>query len=330
MFAGPWKGGGARLPADRGAVLVTGASGFIGRALIARLALEGEHVIAVTRDPHAPFPPGVSIRQADLAAGTGVAGLADGVTRIFHCAGEIRNVAAMHALHVDGTARLLGAISDRGVSGIHWVQLSSVGAYGPAAAPGAVRRVDEETEERPAGEYETTKTKSDGLVREAAAEGLITFAMLRPSGVIGASMSNASLHGLIAMIRRGWFFHVGPEGAIANYVHVDDVVEGLLLCARHPAAAGRHFNLSSDCAWVALADEIAAIAGVKRPRLRVPAAPVRAIAHAASALRLPLTPARVNALMNRTRYPPDRIQSILGFRFSRPMPAAVRDLMEAA
>lgn len=312
--------------------LVTGASGFIGRHLVARLLASGWRVAVLTRRPGRAFPEGVRVHVGDLSTGDGLSiALFDDVQVLFHCAGEVEHAGAMRGVHVEGTRRLLGCLAERPVwRPLHWVQLSSVGAYGPPARGERNRCVTEETPEHPVGEYEMTKTEADRLVREAAPVAGFSYTILRPSNVVGPGMPNASMRGLISMIRRRLYFHIGAPGAVATYVHVDDVVSALVACAVRPESAGQVFNLSSDCPLDAVVHQIARSAGVRPPRLRVPETVVRAVVRAAGRLlALPLTSARIDALVNRTRYPSDRIEDALGFRFARPMPAGIADLVEA-
>jgi nucleoside-diphosphate-sugar epimerase len=314
-------------------VLVTGASGFIGRPLVERLAASGSRVIALTRRADVAFPAGVRVRAADLATGAGIdPGLFDGVDVIYHCAGDVRRTELMRELHVGGVARLLEA--RRGGTPrapMRWVQVSSVGAYGPAAVANHPRRIDETSPEHPAGEYEVTKTEADRLVRRAAADGLFSLTMLRPANVIGPRMPNQSLPRIVSMVRRGLFVRVGKPGAIANYVHVDDVVAALAALGSHPAAIGEVFNLSSDCPWDGLIDRIASAAGVRPPRVRVPEGLLRVLGGPVGArLGNPLTSTRVNALVGRTSYPSAKIESVLGFHFGKPMPAGIDGLVTGA
>jgi len=312
------------------AVLVTGASGFIGRPLVERLAASGYGVTALSRRGDATFPAGVRVVRVDLGTGAGVSSrLFDGIGVVFHCAGEVRRTELMNDLHVGGTHRLIEAASARDRSTLlHWVQLSSVGAYGPAASAGHPRQVDENTAEHPRGEYEITKTESDRLVRHAAGEGLLSLAILRPANVIGPRMPNASLPRIIRLVQRRLFFYVGGPGAVSNYVHVDDVVSALVACAADPAATRQVFNLSSDCTWEDLIERIAATAGVRAPRLRVPARLMRALGGGVGErLGNPLTSAKIDALVGRTRYPSTKIESMLHFRFAKPMPAGIDSLV---
>lgn len=313
-------------------VLLTGASGFIGRSLLGRLLEMDRQVAVLTRGDGGGFQAGVRIHRADLSTGSGLSSaLFDGVNLVIHCAGEIRDPAAMRALHVEGTRALLRAAAGRrGGAPLHWVQVSSVGAYGPGTGRDG-RVVIEATPERPRGEYEVTKTESDHLVRQAADGKTLSCTILRPSNVIGRRMPSASFRALVEMVRRRLFFYIGPPGAVATYVHVDDVVSALLACAFHPAAPGQIFNLSSDCLLESLIDEIARVLGVRAPRVRLPEGLVRAAVRLLEGRSaLPLTSARVNALVSRTRYPSSHISSVLGFGLARPMPAGVAELIEGA
>jgi nucleoside-diphosphate-sugar epimerase len=129
-------------------------------------------------------------------------------------------------------------------------------------------------------------------------------------------------------VRHGWFFPVGPEDAVANYVHVDDVASALLSCATHPASRAQTFNLSNDCLWRDLTGHIAATLGVRARRTRIPEKPVRVMASVLGArLGNPLTHPRIDALVNRTRYPTTKIERVLGFRHARPMPESIDDLI---
>lgn len=305
--------------------VVTGAGGFIGRRVVERLVRQGVDVIAISRRTRQIGSARVLV--ADLSTGAGLDSAAfEGVSWVFHCAGEMRDPRLMRSLHVDGTARLLDALP-RHAGHVRWIQLSSVGAYGPPVSPSIPRVVDETSPEHPQGEYEATKVQADRLVRSAAAEGAIQCVVLRPSAVAGAGMPNSSLRALMALVRRGRFFYPGPPTSVANYVHVDDVADALLACATHVSAPGEIFNLSSDCLWADLMKFVASVAGVPAPWFRVPAGPVRLVATASRFLGGPLTPARVDALVNHTSYPSTKIRRLLGFSVARPMPEGLRELV---
>ena len=177
----------------------------------------------------------------------------------------------MRALHVEGTQRLIEAAS--GTIG-HWVQLSSTGAYGKVRAG----TVTEKTAVAPDNEYERTKTRSDELVSAAAGPATFSATILRPSNVFGPTMSNRSLFQMIAMISKGIYFFIGQPCASANYIYVDNVVDGMLLCATLPQARGQTFILSDHRPLEEFVSAIAYSLGRPMPRARVPEQLARMIA----------------------------------------------------
>lgn len=307
-------------------VAITGGTGFIGRKLVARLLARGDTVRLLSRNPAVPdLPSAVQLYQCDLlsAQQQQLAAILDGVDVLCHCAGQLTAERAMRALHIDATRRLAAAASGRIA---HWVQLSSVGVYGPVHEG----MVTEDTALSPAGEYEVTKAGSELIAIEGADRGKYSYSVLRPSTVYGAGMSNQSLFGMIRMVDRGWFFCIGKPGASANYIHVDNVAEALIRCATMTAARGRTYNLSDRRSWEEMAAAIAAALGRAAPRLRLPQ-PIASIA-AATLGRLPgfpLTPTRVAALTSRCSYPVTRIEQELEYHHVISMEDGLRELVRA-
>ena len=307
-------------------IAITGASGFIGTALLEKLLARGDTVRVLTRRADARWPTGVQVHVSDLtdpAALPALTAFCDGADVLFHCAGDYLDESRMAALHVLGTQNLLQAAQGR--IG-HWVQLSSVGAYGPHRDG----IVTEDSPLAPVGPYETTKTESDRLVLAAVAAGRATATLLRPATVFGPTMPNQSLFQLIAALDRGRFFFIGPPGASANYVSVAGVVEALLLCASRPMARNRTYNLSDWCSmetWVrAICDGL----GRPVPTLRMPAGPLRIAAGMLQGLPgFPLTRSRVDALTNRSRYANSRIETELGYRHPVTLQQGAREMVTA-
>lgn len=304
-------------------VAITGGTGFIGRKLVQRHVERGDEVRVLTRrPPHAAgLPEEVVVFGGDLAQAADLRPFVDGADVLYHCAGEIGDASRMEALHVEGTRRLIAAASHR--IG-RWVQLSSVGVYGQPRAG----RITEESPADPLGSYETTKKASDDLVQAAGAAGAFDWAMLRPSIVFGADMPNQSLYQLIRVVERGQFFFIGKPGASANYVPVDNVVDALVLCALHPAAKGRIFNVSDHATLEDFVGMIADALGRARPRRRLPEFVARLLAVAGTAVmpRFPLTPSRVDALTTRACYPTDAIERTLGYTHRVPLQAGIISL----
>ncbi len=142
-------------------------------------------------------------------------------------------------------------------------------------------------------------------------------------------MKTNSFFQLVEAVRKKKFFFIGPPGATATFVHVKDVARALIACQDAPN--GSVYNLSSDCTWEVLIERIASLVGVRSPRLRIPALPLRLVIRALEGhMRLPLNSSRLASLTNRSRYSSDRIIHELGFAFSKPMPEGIEDVVRAS
>jgi nucleoside-diphosphate-sugar epimerase len=315
-------------------VFVTGGRGFIGQLLVQALVDQGIEVFALTRKNIKSDKSGLHFIHGDLTqpADSYEKYLKD-CNIIFNCAGEINDPSRMRGLHVDGTRLLLmtaNIVAEGRGAPIHFVQLSSVGAYGPPQVPTLKRKIIESTPENPIGEYEITKTEADHLVMDYCNGKNMTFSILRPSNVFGPTMTNNSVRNLIKLIDKKLFFYIGEKGAISTYVHVDDVVKALIQCGLANAAKGQIFNISNDCPLEDLVNGIAKALNIRPPRLRLPESLVRLSTIAFSKVpHFPLTKGRVNALVNRTEYPCDKINEILGYRPQKYVPEAISEMIKA-
>ena len=289
---------------------VTGASGFIGRALTNHLRASGAAVRALSRrHPTGKDGQGVQWFQGDLLDADRMAlrTFLDDTDVLFHCAAELSDESAMENVHVEGTRRL---IDDARGRVRHWVQLSSCGVYGP------VREglVTEASALDPSDPYECTKLIAEQLVRQSAGEGAFTATVLRPSNVYGETMPNPSLRAWVGAVERGWFFFIGKPGSTATYVHVDDVAEALCRCAEDDRARGGIYNLCAGCTVETFVAAMCRALDRPMPRLRIPEPAARLAAVMVQRLPgFPLTRSRVDALTGRARYTIDRIQHDLGF-----------------
>jgi len=292
---------------------ITGATGFIGKILVEHCLDRNYSVRVLTRSPDklGPMQDKVEIISADLTADdVCLSEFFDNLDIIFHCAGEIRNESRMYDLHVNATKKLVNAAKHR-VS--KWVQLSSVGAYGEILNG----TVTEDTLENPQGEYETTKTLSDNIVKKAASSNYFDVCIVRPSNVIGKTMTNNSLFSMIKMIKRGLFFYIGGEKATTNYVHVNNVVEALLLCATSDKSNDKTYILSESCTLEEAVNSIAGGLNKKAPSLNIPESITRLLSKIFSSVPgFPLSTSRINALTSQVVYDGSLIEKELGFEYS--------------
>ncbi|MEO8332688.1 MAG: NAD-dependent epimerase/dehydratase family protein [Gallionella sp.] len=291
-------------------VAVTGGTGFIGKHLIARHVARGDQVRYLTRRNAADDMRGAVAHTGDLGSSIDeLRKFVHGADVLYHCAAELRNEAEMENTNVRGTANLLEAAS--GEIG-RWVQLSSTGVYG-SSLHGDIR---EDSGISPVNAYERSKARSDKLVCAATEKQNLPCVLLRPSNVYGTDMPNQSLFQLIRMIDRGWFFFIGKRGAAANYIHVENVVDALVLCATAGLSGyGRAYIVSDHRTLEDFIGIIAASLGKRAPQTRLPESLVRAVvALAGSVPEFPLKSSRVDALTDRTIYRTGRIESELGYK----------------
>jgi nucleoside-diphosphate-sugar epimerase len=299
-------------------VCVTGARGFVGRQLIQKLLEQGYSVKVLTRNFDSPFPAGVQVFTADLTSSScDLSDFFSGCEIFFHCAGEIKNAEIMQDLHVNGTKRLRDALLHEIAltnRKIHWVQLSSVGVYGKPSKPSEARVIKEDSAICPTGIYESTKAQSDQIILDCLGLANLTITILRPSNIVGLNMPNQSFGSLLKSITKKHFFYIGSESVVSNYVHVNDVVSALVLCAESQSAKGQIFNLSNDCL---LSDIVQAVSDSNRidsKRLVLPEYFVRLVVRCITRfIKFPLTTNRIDSLVSRTFYSNDKIKTTLNF-----------------
>jgi nucleoside-diphosphate-sugar epimerase len=222
---------------DGDRVLVTGAGGMIGGAVVAHLHAAGALVRAhVGPEGFAggPLPPGVESHRCDVLD---IAPLLTGIDVVVHLAGPPGVAASFadpaHYLrdHVLGTAAVLAALGPARL-----VHISSAEVYGrPAANP-----VAESAPTVPLSPYGVAKLGAEALVRALRPEATI----LRPFSVYGPRSPAYSLVGTIARQATGdGAIELADLTPIRDYVHVDDLARAVARCVREPAPGT--FNIGS-------------------------------------------------------------------------------------
>jgi nucleoside-diphosphate-sugar epimerase len=302
-------------------IAITGATGFIGKHLLARHLGQGDQVRYLTRKKPTSEN-GAKAYLGDLNSPDELRAFIRNVDIVYHCAAEIRDEALMAVTNVQGTANLLAAAYSR--IG-RWVQLSSTGVYGPQRAG----IITEDHPFAPVNAYEKTKVQSDLLVLDAVENRGLDAVILRPSNVYGNDMSNQSLFQLIAMINKGLFFYLGKPGATANYVHVENVVEALVLAGQTAnIKSGQAYIVSDFCTLEDFAGFIAENLGKNAPSIRLPETTVRLLAKILSSITpFPLTPSRIDALTGRAVYSTELIEKELSYRNKISMAEGIADLV---
>jgi nucleoside-diphosphate-sugar epimerase len=169
---------------------------------------------------------------------------------------------AYHQLHVEGTRHLLQAAAEASVERILYI--SSPGVLGPINGKAA----EESAPLAPGNPYERSKAAAEKVVLAFAGDGL-PVVIVRPEFVYGPG----DLHvlGLFKAVQRGIFFYIGGGQAVCHPTYIDDLVRGMELCLEK-GRAGEIYHIvgPQSVTFQEYGQTIAAVLGVRKPRLRIP------------------------------------------------------------
>jgi nucleoside-diphosphate-sugar epimerase len=211
--------------------LVTGASGFVGRRLCQQLAVDGQTVIALSRQG-TPLPDGTATLALDLATHEPDGALLSGVDVVYHLAGIAHQQAqesAYQQLNYQATVALARLAAAARVK--CFVFVSSVKAMG---APDSVQFRREDDCTVPVDPYSLSKWQAECVLREEFAESAMSVIILRPALVYGPG-AKGNLGRLAAGVRRG--MPRPPAGGARSMIAVQDLV-GLLCKVTNDPAPG--------------------------------------------------------------------------------------------
>lgn len=305
-------------------VAITGASGFIGRNLVQKLLAINHEVRILSRNPQLTgFPSQVQIFVADLCEQSEqLEDFVRGADVIYHLAAELNDETSIWKVNVEGTRNLLNVA--QGNVG-RWIQLSSTGIYG--AKHNAL--ITEQFIPQPRNAYERSKYEADKLVMEFSGLHGLPTTILRPSNVYGPNMSNKSLFQLISIINQGLFFYIGKKGSLVNYIHVDNVVNALMMCAdKSVNSISSTYIISDYCTIEELVEIICDELGCSKLKPRFPEGLIRFLTKVLENLPgIPLKQSRIDAVTSKVIYSSQLITKELGYKNHISMKAGFKELV---
>lgn len=301
--------------------LVTGATGFLGSALVAELTQSGQSVRILARDEKSArryFGESIDIIAGDILDAAQVQQAVDGATTIYHLAGRLYHPGVSAELyyqtHVEGTRILLEACRGQRLRQ-RIVHVSTTGVFGVTGETPAA----EDAPFAPTNPYESTKLQGEQLALNACREQGLLVTVVRPGLVYGPG--DLHLLSLFQSIQKGLFRVIDGGKALLHPVYIDDLIAAFLLCAGHPQAAGRSYNIAGErpVTVCELAASIAHALGKKLPASSIPlplanlAADIFAITPGMRGARAPLTRSRVSFLTHSRIYDISRAATELGY-----------------
>jgi nucleoside-diphosphate-sugar epimerase len=320
-------------------VLITGATGFIGRHLWERCEREGYAVRSLARSGSmrglVPRPPH-EIVEGDVRDARAMRAATRDIDVVFHLAGLAHIVSsrreddsAYREVNVAGTRNVLDGAIAAGTRA--FVFFSSVKAMGERTRGCA----DETTPERPETAYGRTKLEAERLVLESGRRTEMRVSCLRPALVYGPGIKGNLLR-MIAAIDRGRLMPLADTGALRSIVHVTNLVDAALLTAENASANGQCYIVVDDEAYSTrtLADVITRALGREPVRWSIPVGLLRPVARVGDVIGwtlrrpFPLDSDTLAKLIKPAWYSAARITRDIGWRPKLTLEQALPELVD--
>lgn len=257
-------------------ILVTGGSGLVGKALVAHAFDQGFQVRVSSRRQQVHTRSGLEfVSNFDLTSGSDWYSILQDVNAVIHCAARVHvmrdNVpdplAAFQAVNTAGTLNLARQAAEVGVK--RFIFISSIKVNGEFSPNN--RAFSENDVAAPQDAYGISKHEAEVGLREIAASTGMEIVIIRPPLVYGPGVK-ANFAALMRAVQRGVPL---PFGAVENQrslVALDNLVDLIVTCLTHPAAANQTFLVSDGCdlSTAELARRLGHAAGVPARLLPVP------------------------------------------------------------
>ncbi|MBN2356372.1 NAD(P)-dependent oxidoreductase [candidate division KSB1 bacterium] len=249
--------------------LVTGSNGFIGSALVERLLKNGIEVNCLVRRTSdltylQNLP--VKLSYADLRDASTLRAVVEDIDMVYHLAGvtKARNREAYLQGNYVSTLNLLQACDQYSAADLKFVFVSSLAAAGPSSADKPLKETDAAN---PISVYGESKLRAEEAVVQYAKHHFASI--IRPPVVYGPRDRDVFVY--FKSVQKGLILLLGKGTQPVSLVHVDDLVEGILL-ASTTVANGKIYYISGDGTynWQIIGRSIAAALAKKPLTLRVP------------------------------------------------------------
>ncbi len=230
-----------------GIVAVTGANGFVGRALCSEAVKRGLTVRGITRSP-CILPPGVeNLPIGNVDGNTEWDAALEGCEVVIHLAARVHimhdksrdPLAEFRRVNTLGTIQLANSAAAVGVRRL--VNVSSIGVNGPSTR-GDLEFTDQDTPD-PHNPYSVSKWEAEQALRLVQISGQIEVVTVRPPLIYGPGVGGNFLR-LLGAVYRGIPLPLGLTRNFRDLLFVGNLADFLIASAFHPAANGNTYLVS--------------------------------------------------------------------------------------
>ena len=253
-------------------ILVTGATGFIGRKLVSALVASGHQITALVRETSnsSGLPTDVRFVTANLLDRRTLETAIGDNEAVIHLAAYFdfypSDKDLLYKINIDGTVNLMNSCV--GTSVKRFIYCSTAEVIGPVENPPG----DEDSELRPAFDYSKSKLQAESRIREITQDTGLPHIILRPTGVMGDGDLYSGFE-LIEALNNGKVIAFPRDGSKhIMYTYIGDVVEAFKSAVTSDRALNETIIICPDepMTFDDLLEFLINKLGVKGPRFRVP------------------------------------------------------------
>lgn len=295
-------------------VLVTGATGFVGSRLSEILFNREKAAVTgigrnIDRVSHLKTN-GITWRAIDLLDTSALKKVIKGKKVIFHSAAVLSSDPVLaQSVNVEATESLIKLASEAGVS--RFVHVSTVGVYDMKN----IDTVDEATSLAldHSSTYPRTKAESEKRAFEMAEQYGLELSVVRPSMIYGPG-HGVWTEGMFLNILNGKPVFLGDGSSNFNPIYIDDVVDALILCAKHPKAVGEAFNVSAEITtWREFMSHYGKICDKEPKGLPLAIARLMAFANKIPGVQTPIDQGFIEMATSYKNFPTHKAKQLIGW-----------------
>ena len=306
-------------------ILILGGRGFVGKNLLSRIDCTQNSVTVISRKN---FFSKAKIIIADLTSDHFKINNLINFDIIFNCSGELKDKVIMDQLHIKAQKKMISFLSKeclRKKKKVRWVQVSSVGVFGFKNKNENIV-IDEESIKNPSNYYEKTKLESEKILI-LGANNFFEYIILRPSTIYGKEMKSDFIFKLNHFIKKGLFFYINSKETLFNMIHIKDVCDALILCAKK-SKKNQDFNLSCNYELKEIVKIICEFNKIKQPRFVFRKNLVNfIIKFLRNIINLSLNERIVDILSSKKIFKSSKIENLLGFKSSKKLKEGIIEVL---